>query len=52
METVSTGPGDSTSIANFMGVLIPSTERLYQGQTPPTIEQNMAFAGLQRKGLT
>jgi len=56
METVSTGagapsPGSSTSVSNFMGVSMPSTERPYQGQTPPTIEQNMAFADLQRDGL-
>ena len=44
-------PGSSTSVSNFMGVSMPSTERLYQGQTPPTIEQNMAFADLQRDGL-
>lgn len=41
----------STSVSNFMGVSMPSTERPYQGQTPPTIEQNMAFADLQRDGL-
>ncbi|KAF9793177.1 cyclin-domain-containing protein [Thelephora terrestris] len=52
METVSTGPGGSQSVSNFMGVSMPSTERPYQGQTPPTIEQNMAFADLQRERLT
>ena len=52
METVSTAAGAaSTSVSNFMGVSMPSTERPYQGQTPPTIEQNMAFADLQRDGL-
>jgi hypothetical protein len=56
METVSTvpsvpSPGSSTGVTNFMGVSMPSTERPYQGQTPPTIEQNMAFADLQRDGL-
>jgi len=56
METVSTSPGvplpsSSTTVSNFMGVSMPSTERPYQGQTPPTIEQNMAFADLQRDGL-
>ena len=49
METVSTG--GSTSVSDFMGVSMPSTERPYQGRTPPTIEQNMAFADLQRDGL-
>ena len=52
METVSTGPGTSASVSNFMGASMPPTERPYQGQTPPTIEQNMAFADLQREGLT
>ena len=52
METVSTGTGvPSTSVSDFMGVSMPSTERPYQGRTPPTIEQNMAFADLQRDGL-
>jgi len=56
MGTVRTGPGppspgSSTGVSNFMGVSMPSTERQYQGQTPPTIEQNMAFADLQRDGL-
>lgn len=56
METVSTGagvpsPGSSTNVSNFMGVSMPPMERSYQGQTPPTIEQNMAFADLQRDGL-
>lgn len=52
METVSTAAGaTSTSVSDFMGVSMPSTERPYQGQTPPTIEQNMAFADLQRDGL-
>jgi len=44
-------PSSSTSVSEFMGVSMPSTERPYQGQTPPTIEQNMAFADLQRDGL-
>lgn len=44
-------PSSSTSVSDFMGVSMPSTERPYQGQTPPTIEQNMAFADLQRDGL-
>ena len=54
MSMISTGPdapSSSTSVSNFMGVSMPSTERPYQGQTPPTIEQNMAFADLQRDGL-
>lgn len=56
MDTISTGAGvpcptSSTSVSNFMGVSMPSTQRQYQGQTPPTIEQNMAFADLQRDGL-
>ena len=56
METLSTSPGvplpgSSTSVSNLMGLSMPSTERPYQGQTPPTIEQNMAFADLQRDGL-
>lgn len=50
METVPS-PGSSTSVSNFMGVSMPPTERPYQGKTPPTIEQNMAFADLQRDGL-
>jgi len=41
----------STSVSGFMGVSMQSAERPYQGQTPPTIEQNMAFADLQRDGL-
>jgi len=57
MGTVRTGadspsPGSSTSVSNFMGVSMPSAERPYQGQTPPTIEQNMAFADLQRDGFS
>ena len=56
MGTVSTGtgvplPGGGTSVSSFMGVSMPPTERPYQGRTPPTIEQNMAFADLQRDGL-
>ena len=43
--------GGGTSVPNFMGVSMPPTERPYQGTTPPTIEQNMAFADLQRDGL-
>lgn len=49
MDTVIPGAG---GVSNFMGASMPSTERPYQGQTPPTIEQNMAFADLQREGLT
>jgi len=44
-------PSSSSSVSDFMGVSMPSTERPYQGRTPPTIEQNMAFADLQRDGL-
>jgi len=44
-------PSSSSSVSDFMGVSMPPTERPYQGQTPPTIEQNMAFADLQRDGL-
>lgn len=56
MGTGSTGPevpqsGSSPSVSEFMGISMQSTERQYQGQTPPTVEQNMAFADLQRDGL-
>lgn len=56
MGTISTSPevpwfDGSSSVSDFMVVSMPPTERQYQGQTPPTIEQNMAFADLQRDGL-
>jgi len=52
MEPANPGAGGTTSVPNFMGASMPPTERPYQGQTPPTIEQNMVFADLQREGLT
>lgn len=56
MGTINTSPevpwfDSSSSVSDFMVVSMPPTERQYQGQTPPTIEQNMAFADLQRDGL-
>jgi len=48
IETVIPGAG----VSDFMGASMPSTARPHQGQTPPTIEQNMVFADLKREGLT
>lgn len=52
MGDITPGAGGIASVSNFMGASMPPTERPYQGQTPPTIEQNMVFADLQREGLT